>query len=71
LLGEFLAEKCATNPNEKVEQSILFQRWQVWCDLSGIKHGAKATFSRRLSERGYMESKSNGKRFYAGLELVK
>jgi putative DNA primase/helicase len=70
LLGEFINEKCAKNPNAKIDQSTLFFRWQSWCTANGVKHGAKATFTRRLSERGYAESKSNGKRFYAGLDFL-
>lgn len=69
LLGEFLSEQCQLDPNYKTEQSQAFQQWRTWCDANGIKHNAKASFTRRLAERGFKESKSNGRRYYSGLKL--
>lgn len=69
LLGEFLDEKTKPDPNEKVQQSRLFEHWRSWCEESGIRYGSKVSFTRKLAERGYLESKSNGNRFYAGLKL--
>jgi putative DNA primase/helicase len=69
LLGEFLDERTRPDSNEKVEQGRLFEQWRRWCEDNGTRHGSKAGFSRKLSERGYVEGKSNGTRFYAGLKL--
>ena len=69
LLGEFLSECCVADPKTRIEQSTLYSRYQGWCDTNGMRSVAKATFTRRLVERGYDEAKSNGKRFYAGLCL--
>lgn len=69
LAGEFLDEVTDTDPDGRVEQGALFSRWRVWCDSNGIRHGAKASFTRKMSERGYAETRSNGQRFYGGLKL--
>lgn len=70
LLGEFLTEQCRVDPSGKIEQSQLFNQWCNWCDTNGVRHNAKASFTRRLAERGLKEWKSNGKRFYLGLTMV-
>ncbi|CAH1070403.1 phage/plasmid primase, P4 family [Candidatus Nitrotoga sp. 1052] len=67
LLGEFLNEKCQPNPNGKIEQTYLFEQWRDWCIRNAFRYNSKASFTRRLSERGFTESKSNGKRYYIGL----
>ena len=68
LLGEFIADKCKLNPNSKVEQSFLFHQWQFWCSANGVRYNSKASFTRRLNERGFLETKSNGNRYYSGIE---
>lgn len=68
MLGEFLDERTRTDPNGKVDQGQLFQRYKSWSEHNGTRHGSKASFTRKLSERGFTEEKSNGKRFYAGLQ---
>lgn len=67
LLGEFLEDKCELDPNARVEQGKLFSSWQGWCEAAGVRHGAKASFTRRLVERGIAEARSNGTRFYVGV----
>jgi putative DNA primase/helicase len=69
LLGEFLDECCVADPKTRIEQSTLYSRFRDWCDVNGVRSVTKATFTRRLKEREYVEAKSNGKRFYAGLCL--
>ncbi len=69
LLGEFLEEKTEADPNGRVEQATLFSAWRQWADSNGVRHGGKASFTRKLSERGYTEARSNGQRHYSGLKL--
>lgn len=69
LLGEFLEEKTEAGPNERIEQSMLFSTWRRWADENGVRYGSKASFTRKLSERGFTENRSNGQRYYAGLKL--
>jgi putative DNA primase/helicase len=67
LLGEFLEDKCESDSNARVEQGKLFGSWRDWCEAAGVRHGSKASFTRRLAERGITEGRSNGKRFYVGV----
>lgn len=69
VLGEFLAEKTTPTPTEEVPQKELFQNWRAWCEFNGHQHGAKATFTERLAERGHRPRKSGAKRFYMGLKM--
>lgn len=70
LLGVFLTEQCQFDPSGKIEQTHLFDQWRNWCNANGVRYNAKASFTRRLAERGIKESRSNGKRFYSGLTIV-
>lgn len=69
LLGEFLDERTESYPDGRVDQGELYGKYRGWCESGGVRAGSKASFSRKLSERGFMESRSNGKRFYTGLRL--
>ena len=71
LLGEFLADKTTVSASGRFDQSDLFSKWKDWCEECGLRSGSKAGFTRKLSERGYGEAKSNGRRFYQGLEVAK
>ena len=70
LLGEFLGEVCGLDPNQKVEQTDLYKQYRAWSHANGVKSVAKASFTRRLAERGHPERRSNGKRYYEGLHIV-
>jgi len=70
LLGEFLEEVCKPDPNQKVEQTDLYKQYRAWSNSNGVKAVAKASFTRRLAERGHTEKRSNGKRYYEGLHIV-
>lgn len=67
LLGEFLSDMTVSDPNSRVPQSDLFQKWKFWCENNGVRHGSKKTFTQRLAERGFLEGRSNGERHYCGL----
>lgn len=69
LLGEFLDERTDRRADAREEQQPLYRAWCGWNDLNGTRSGSKASFSRKLSERGHTEARSNGKRFYMGLCL--
>jgi putative DNA primase/helicase len=68
LLGEFIEDETEVSPSERTEQGELFLQWKFWCDRNGLRQGSKAAFSRKLSERGHGELKSNGRRYYQGLK---
>ena len=69
LLGEFLQDACASDPNGRELQTTVFGRWRMWCEGNGLRCGAKASFTRKLSERGFKEARSNGARYYSGIKL--
>jgi putative DNA primase/helicase len=69
VLGEFLEEKTRPAPLKKIEQQDLYWRYKHWCEINGLKHQSKKSFSQRLKERGYPEGKSGKNRYYVGLEL--
>ncbi len=69
LLGEFLEDHCLVELSARIEQTVLYANYEHWCQANGIRPISKASFTRRLAERGHIEAKSNGKRFYVGLRL--
>ncbi|MBU1362891.1 MAG: hypothetical protein KKE51_03595 [Gammaproteobacteria bacterium] len=68
LLGEFLGDKTEAAPSERTGESELYSQWRNWNDQNGTRSGSKASFTRKLHERGFSQEKSNGKRYYAGLK---
>lgn len=71
LLGQFLDEVTRTGADRRVEQSILWSSWLSHCHNEGNHSGTKTSFTRRLSERGFSTVRSNGKKYYGGLEMGK
>jgi putative DNA primase/helicase len=70
LLGEFLREKTIDSKIEKVEQINFYSCYKHWSIDSGLKPMTKKSFTLRLAERGYKESKSGGNRFYVGVKWM-
>jgi phage/plasmid-associated DNA primase len=69
LLGQFIGEICITDPNESVLQADLYRQYRAWAQANGIGAIAKASFTRRLAERGHPAKKSNSKHLYRGLKI--
>lgn len=70
LLGEFLREKTIDSNTEKVAQTNFYSCYKHWSLDCGLKPMAKKSFTLRLAERGYKESKSGSNRFYVGLKWI-
>lgn len=70
VLGEFLEDKTQRGVLSKVEQKSLYFAYKHWCDNNGIRAQSKKSFSQRLKERGFPDSKSGSTRYYLGLELI-
>jgi putative DNA primase/helicase len=68
LIGEFLADKTEADPNAKLNQGTLYEWFQEWCKANGLRQHSKKTFTQRLAERGFVEGRSNGERYYHGLK---
>lgn len=71
LLGEFLSDVMEVDPTEKINQQIAYQHLNNWCKDNGFRNFSKKSFTQRLYERGFIESKSSNTRFYVGLKLRK
>lgn len=70
LLGEFLREKTVDSKIDKVSQTSFYSCYKHWSLDSGLKPMTKKSFTLRLAERGYKESKSGSNRFYVGLKWI-
>lgn len=70
LLGQFLDEMSTAKPESRTEQPFLFEQYRKWHDANGTRAGSKTTFTKKMAERGYGTARSNGKRYYTGLEVV-
>ncbi|MDE8651434.1 phage/plasmid primase, P4 family [Novosphingobium album (ex Liu et al. 2023)] len=70
LLGEFLTDCTVADPSGRTPDTLLFDKWTGWCGGNGLKPGTKTAFTRRLGERGFLISRSNGSRFYSGLRAL-
>jgi P4 family phage/plasmid primase-like protien len=70
VLGEFLEDKTQRTALSKVEQKSLYFVYKHWCENNGIRAQSKKSFSQRLKERGFPDSKSGSTRYYLGLELI-
>ena len=72
LLGEFLSDTTwASNfVADKIEQKLFYTSYRMWSLDSGLKYMSKKSFTQRLIERGYKQTKSGGDRFYAGLKWI-
>ena len=67
LLGEFLLEKTVPDTSGRINQIHLYSDYRQWCEQTGLRPNSKKSFTQRLSERGYRESKSGRDRFYTGI----
>jgi hypothetical protein len=68
----FVAERCARDPQGRVERGRLYDEYVRWCADSGItKLLSRAEFYTVLRSMGFREARgSGGKRFFLGLELL-
>lgn len=72
LLGEFLSDTTwiSDTVTDKIEQKLFYTSYRMWSEVSGTRPMAKKSFTQRLVERGYKETKSGGARFYGGLKWI-
>jgi len=72
LLGEFLSETtwASNTETDRIEQKLFYTSYRMWSAVNGVQPMSKKSFTQRLIERGYKETKSGGARFYAGLKWI-
>lgn len=69
VLGQWLVESCDLGPELRNEQKQVYGNYQRWCHESGCRPMAKAQFTRKLAERGYVEGWAGKARNYLGIRL--
>jgi putative DNA primase/helicase len=67
-LGRFLGEKCMRHGT--VGSSELFAAWSAWCKDEGEEPGTQTAFSAALTNRGFDNYTSNGRRRWRSLGLT-
>lgn len=70
IVGRFIEECCVIGEDFLVKTGEIYDRYVSWC--SNVRENALSAtkFGRKMSEKGYDRSKSNGLRYYKGLGLL-
>lgn len=69
ILGDFIEDCCQINPLLSIPKSELKEEYQRWCEENSVESVKQKTFRNRLIERGIIEGKSGGVRYWKGLTL--
>lgn len=69
-LAPFLDDRCLVHKTAIVATATLYEAYQTWCKSNGERYEASQAFGRRLSERGFVSGKRNGKRCWFGVALL-
>ncbi len=68
VLAPFFREECVLEPGARVERTVLFDRYEVWCQDLGDDPMSKRAFAAALKERGIKDGgKTAGRRFWSGI----
>lgn len=70
LIGRWLDDCVSVDKEGDTPKILVYQSYVNWTRENGMKAASNVTFSRRLSERGFKQRKSNGERMWCGLTLV-
>lgn len=72
-LGRFLEERCHVGGGDhvRIETRLLRADYEQWCHAEGERGLNSSSLGRELKLRGIGQAKSNGRRFYTGLALLK
>jgi putative DNA primase/helicase len=69
VVGQFLDDCTNAEGSGRILQSSLYESYQGWAAKQGITRPLTATkFNRKMEERGFQRIKTNGGRFWQGLE---
>jgi len=71
VLGSFLADCCRTAGKERALAADLYEAYGTWCEKNGERPMSQRQFGMNLSERGFLRKRSNGRRYWYGLDLRK
>jgi putative DNA primase/helicase len=53
MVQQFLNDRCAIHPDKEIKKEILYQRYQAWCQSSGLKNVSANRFSRQVTAKGF------------------
>ena len=68
LLLDWMNEKCEVAPNLETDKLILFAAYKEWCEHSSYRNLSKASFSRKLTGRGFKVTSDKRKLIGIGLK---
>lgn len=70
-LSAFIDETCLTNASSglRVQPGQLYDAYTGWCSRVGIQPMTGTAFGRELTDRGYPQAKSSGRRWRTGIAL--
>jgi len=69
LLGQFFEDEINLDANSRSLDSAVYYEYTRWCINNGTRALAKKRFTQKLAERGIRIEKSNGSRYYSGIDL--
>ena len=70
IIGQFLADETADDPDGFATTSSLHQRFRQWCDTQGLHNsGTVRTLQKEIASRGYRDARRNYGRGFIGLSL--
>jgi len=69
IIGQWLMERCAVDPNATTASSALYADYANWCRANGHHASSQTLLGRRLSERGFAK-RSGAKAIWIGLALL-
>jgi len=69
-LGRFIAECCNARALAQIKSSVLFKRYQEFCEAAGERWMPSKDFPAELQRRGFIHKRgTGGTRLYIGIEL--
>jgi putative DNA primase/helicase len=69
VITEFLQERCVKGPHKRVSKADLHADYAGWCALKAVPALTQKAFGSALIERGVLEGRSSGVRFWLGITL--
>lgn len=69
LIGQWLADCTTADRASEVETGEFYNSYRMWAMNAGLHPASKVSISRRLSERGFVQRQSHGRRLWCGIAL--
>jgi putative DNA primase/helicase len=73
--GRFFDESCSSDPDQRVEQTLLYAAYKDWCQSEGATALSSRAFAQRAREVAGLASPkemllSNSRKYYPGIGLI-